>query len=122
MITEKERIEMLDKGRRLMTVEQWEEFAYCLDCNHRKCSHCIRETIAIADISQFIDGMEGDDLAIFLMAYPPQLHDQVIRCSYCGSRRHITDWLKEMVFPEMYDIPDIEQALLKAARDNENQN
>jgi hypothetical protein len=107
--------EILTKGKRLMTVEQWEEFAYCLDCNHRKCSHCIRETIAIADIPQLIHGMEGDLLALFFEDYPPQLHDQVIRCSFCGSRRHITEWLHVSLWPELHDIPEIEEAILKEA-------
>jgi hypothetical protein len=122
VITEEQKDEMLAKGKRLMTVEEWEEFANCIDCNHRKCSHCIRETIAIADIAQFIHGMEGVHLELFVEDYPPQLHDQVIRCSFCGSCRHITDWLRESFWPELYVIPEIEQAILKVARDNENQN
>ena len=122
MITEEQKDEMLAKGKRLMTVERWQEFAYCPDCNHRKCLHCTRETIAITDIPQFIHGMEGVHLALFLEDYPPQLHNQVIRCSFCGSRRHITEWLQVSFWPELYDIPEIEEAILKAARDNENQN
>ena len=122
MITEEQKDEMLAKGKRLMTVEQWEELAYCPDCNHRKCLHCTRETIAITDIPQFIHGMEGVHLALFLEDYPPQLHNQVIRCSFCGSRRHIADWLKESFWPELYVIPEIEKAILKVARANENQN
>jgi len=110
--------DMLAKGKRLLTVEQWEEFAYCPDCNHRKCSHCIRETIAIADISHFLHGMHGENLALFCEDYPPQLHDQVIRCSFCGSRRHIIYWIDASFWPELYDIPEIEQAILKVARDN----
>jgi hypothetical protein len=79
MITEEQKDKMLAKGKRLMTVERWQEFAYCPDCNHRKCSHCIRETIARADISHFLNAMQGDDLVLFFEDYPPQLHDQVIR-------------------------------------------
>src|SRR5215510_10310684 len=81
--------EMLAKGKRLMTVEQWEEFVYCPDCKHKKCSDCVRETIAIADLLHFLDGMQEEYLPLFFYDYPPQLHDQVIRCSSCGSRRHI---------------------------------
>jgi DNA-directed RNA polymerase subunit RPC12/RpoP len=117
MITEEQKDKMLAKGKRLMTVERWQEFAYCPDCNHRKCSHCIRETIARADISHFLNAMQGGDLVLFFEDYPPQLHDQVIRCSFCGSRRHITEWLQVSFWPELYDIPEIEEAILKASRD-----
>ena len=44
-----------------------------------------------------IPGMQDDDLALFLEDYPPQLHDKVICCSVCGSRRHIMDWLHVVI-------------------------
>ena len=34
-----------------------------------------------------------DQISHYFRDYPPQLHDHVIRCSFCGSRRHITYWL-----------------------------
>ncbi len=117
-------LEMLAKGKRLMTAEQWEEFAYCLHCGHKKCLLCVRETIAIADIhiSQFDPVQEGVDLESFLEGYPTQLHDQVIRCCACCSRGHIIDWLGLSFWPESEDFPEIERAILRVALANENQN
>jgi len=107
--------EMVGKGKRLMTVEQWEQFAYCLDCQHQKCSACKRDTIFVSELLRFLPGI--DDLELFLEDFPPQLNRTVVRCCSCGSLRHITDWLRDTFWPELEDVPEVEQAALKAMRD-----
>jgi hypothetical protein len=107
---EKQRLVWLARGKKLLTVEEWESFAYCPSCYKQKCSACVRVTMDCAEIFRLLpEGLEPE-------YYPPHLFDKAIRCCSCECWWHITDWLRETFWPELYDIPEVEKTLLRRAK------
>jgi hypothetical protein len=93
-----------------LSIEQWEKFGYCPDCNHQNCNQCECRTIEINDAFNFLPRDFEFDI------FPRKLWYAVIRCCLCGSERHIFDWLEETFWPELYYLPEVEKAVLRALR------
>jgi hypothetical protein len=100
----------LGRGKALLSIDEWAKFGYCPDCNHQKCDHCQRRTIDISHVFNFLP--RDFDFDIF----PPKLWFAVIRCCLCGSERHILDWVQDTFWPELFELPEVEKALLYALR------
>jgi hypothetical protein len=111
-----EEMELMFRGKQLLTVEQWEKFAFCPTCNKQKCSACVSGPSGLTEVEQFerfhitIDDLEDEYM-------PRKLWNIEIQCCSCGSRQHILDWVSEAIQPEIYYIPDLEEAMLRAAKE-----
>ena len=102
----------LERGKELLSIEQWVGFAYCRKCNHQNCKECKRRAMNLADALKFLP----EDYEIDSGGVPPKLWNKVIRCCSCGSENHIIYWLDEALWPELYVYPEVEKALLHASK------
>src|SRR5262249_42129248 len=115
-------MELMWRGKHLLTLEEWQKFALCPHCHNRKCSACVSRPSDLTELEQIerfympiTDDSEGDDPDTGYI--PRKLWDIAIQCCSCGSRHHITDWLeKAMLVPEMYYIQEVVEAMLRAAK------
>jgi hypothetical protein len=112
--------ELMDRGKGLLTVEQWEKFAFCPNCYKQKCSACVSGPSGLTEVEQikrFYIPMEIGDSEVEYI--PSKLWDIEIQCCSCGSRQHIVDWLEEAIQPEIYYVPEVEEAMLRAAKEEQ---
>src|SRR5262245_39453759 len=113
-------MDLMFRGKHLLTVEQWEKFALCPDCHNRKCPACLSGPSGLTEVEQFERfhiPMMDDDSEEYI---PRKLWDVAIQCCSCGSRHHIIDWLDEAIqVPEMYHIPEVEEAMLRAGKEKQ---
>jgi hypothetical protein len=116
--------ELMDRGKSLLTVEQWEKFALCNNCLREKCVSCVSRPSGLTydeQLERFYfsltdDPKEGDPVDKYI---PRKLWDIEIQCCSCGSRQHITDWLREALWPDGYDWPELHETLLRAVREEQ---
>ena len=112
-----EEMELMFRGKQLLTVEQWEKFAFCPTCNKQKCSACVSGPSGLTEVEQFerfhitIDDLEDEYM-------PRKLWDIEIQCCSCGSRQHILDWVSEAIQPEIYYVPEAEDQRKKKKKDH----
>jgi len=110
-----EEMELIWKGKTLLTLEQWEKFAFCPNCYKQKCSACMSGPSGLTEVeqsAQFDLAVEDDDDDYI----PRKLWDIAIQCCACGSRQHIVDWLEEAIMPGIYYFPEAEEAMIRAAK------
>ena len=122
-------MDLMFRGKHLLTVEQWKKFALCPDCHKHKCSACVSGPSGLTEVEQIerfhfpmTDDDSGDD-DLDNGYLPRKLWDIAIQCCSCGSRNHIIDWLDEAIrVPEMYYIREVQEALLRAAKEERERN
>jgi len=111
-------MDLMFRGKHLLTVEQWEKFASCPACGNQKCADCVSGPSGLTEVEQFekfhFPIEDGDSEDEYL---PRKLWDITIQCCSCGSRHHIIDWVNEAVQPEIYYVPEAEEAMLRAAKE-----
>ena len=116
--------ELILRGKELLTVEQWEKFAFCHNCLKKKCAACVSRPSGLTYEEQFQEFYfscknDPDDDDPVDQYIPRKLWDIKIECCSCGSSQHITEWLREALAAEHVDWPELHEALLRAAKEEQ---